>query len=381
MSTVRVGNSFLEVPCNWAELQTFIATKVLKLQYGESDSEYTLFALDGPIIYTLTLFKGAVPAACDQSQEDNDAWKADFEANHKPTANQPLSKRQPDGSVWVVPTGREGSETIQTTVNFSDKCTWWFESARIAGETLTDSGDGLTFSSAHTHWIDVEHGRIFDEDAIKIDVEHQYAVVVYVNGVEKARREAFMPSGGDYEVNYELGTITFFASQAGQTVTASYSYATGSTFTLKPTEGRALDLDYAEVDVSTDIAMNDTIRFEVFGYVQVFAPQLWSGFDPPGPFPTNYLIPIQTTRYKTTRQIKHEAIGVSAKMPALSPSTGRGNNAEWVTLPFRYGAIRRLWSRYGMELRISLEHNQAFGGDNATATFYCISRHEAEIST
>lgn len=378
---ITVVGGLVNAHCTWPELKEVISNKNLKLQYGETEKSYNLFAIDTPIIYLCSIFKdGFFPSVCDQTEEENTAWRTDFEANNKNISNQPLLKRQPDGSFWVVPTGREGSETIQSTVNYADKCTWWQSSVRITDETLTDSGNGLTFTSAHPFWIDLEHGRCFDEDELQKEAEHLFKVVVKVNGVTQTMREPFETTGGDYIVDYETGTITFSSSQTGNTVTASYNYAGDSCFVLKPLPGRTIDVDYVEIDVSVDVVMNDTIRFEVFGWVQVFAPQLWDGYDPPGPLPTNYLIPIQTTRYKTIRQIKQESIGCSPKMPPLSSGNNRGNNSDWVTLPFRYGAIRRLWASKGMELRISLEHNRAFEGDNATATFYCISRAESELA-
>lgn len=370
MSTLKLDGAVIDHEADWIEFRKWIdgTHAHLKHTWVENDAAYTVLAVDGRIWRTVGINKDAGDA------------QTDFEASFKslkPLA-QPLNPGDQIPLVALAP--REGSETIQCSVNFCDPCTWYIGSQRVTEDVLTDSGDGLSWQHpGRTHWIDMYHGRVFDEDVLCTEVPHGYAVEVTVDDVVKTPRAPFADSGGDYTIDYATGTVTFASSQAGHTVKATYSYADDSRFVLKPSEGRCLDIDYAEVDVSVDVVMNDTICFEVYGYVQVFAPQFWDGYDPPGPYPTNTLIPLTVTRYKTIRQLKQEAIGVSPKMPALSSTTARGNNSEWVTLPFRYGALRRLYASRGMELRIRLENNIAFEGDNATGTLYCISRAETEV--
>lgn len=277
---------------------------------------------------------------------------------------------QDDLAAKVALVGRLGSEVIYATHNFCDPTTWYSESVRVTDEVLTDSGDGLTFDSAHANWIDMTHGAVMDEDAIAEEMapSHKYAVTVTVDDVEKTQRAPFALSGGDYEVDYPLGKVTFFSAQSG-VVKASYSYENGSAWIMRPTTGKQLKIEQAEAQFSDDIVMNDSIRFGAWGLVDVFAPQLIPGV------PSGTLIPLQTTRYVRLDQIIDEALGSYPVIPAMGGAT-RGNLKPRYGFPFRYGAVRVLSSAAGMELRVRLESDIVYGGERATATFYCSSEDE-----
>ena len=69
-----------------------------------------------------------------------------------------------EGFMRVSAEARDGTKYNVFTHNWCDKCTWYQESTKATDETLADSGNGLTFNSAHGYWIDMTHGRITDED-------------------------------------------------------------------------------------------------------------------------------------------------------------------------------------------------------------------------
>jgi hypothetical protein len=281
---------------------------------------------------------------------------------------------QSDKAIKVAQVGREGTEGTKATFNLCDKTTWFVNSARVS-ETLSGSAGDTVYSGSYSSWINMTHGHIWDEDTWKTAVSHAYDVVVVVNDVTQSMRTPYATSGGDYSVDHASGSITFFASQSNP-VTCSYSYATDSCFILKPETGMTLDIEEAEVQFSEDVVMNDAVLMDVYGYVQVFAPQLWDGNG--GPYPLNTLIPIESTPYKRFAQFIDEALGSYPVIPAIGGSE-RGNSKATYGFPFKYGAIRRLWHQYGMELRICLENDKVFGGERATATFYIVSRAESEL--
>jgi hypothetical protein len=88
-------NSPVVVDQVWTDLKASVSSKSLAMQYGETSSSYTIFALDGPIAYRCNIFKTDVsgqpiyPPYYSQAQNDID--KADFTANFKPIVNQRVS--------------------------------------------------------------------------------------------------------------------------------------------------------------------------------------------------------------------------------------------------------------------------------------------------
>ena len=260
-----------------------------------------------------------------------------------------------DGAPVQVPLPRIGNELIEITHNFCDRTTWFTQSVRVVDEALVDSNIGLSWTSARPNWIDMTHGKVFDEDSIVKDVPHGYAIVVKVDGVTMTQRAPFADAGGDYTVDYKLGVVTFFSTQLGKVVTASYSYENGSEWRLVPSPGKRIDIEMAEVQFSKDAILNDNIIFEVWVYN-------------PADLPNKF--PYDSTVYKRFINYVDEALG---SYPIIPPIGGakRGTSNELFGFPFRYGTLKRLQSSVGAELRIRLVDNQVFGGEHATATFYC----------
>lgn len=246
-----------------------------------------------------------------------------------------------------------GSGLVVVTHNWCDPTTWYQKSQRVLNETLVDSGDGKTFTSAHAHWIDLTHGKIYRENLIAA----LYVPIVKVDGVTKTERAAWESTGGDYVIDYANGQVLFFESQAGKTVTADYSYATSSLFIIAPAPGKRLWVEYSEVQFSEDVDICSTVHF-----------QPWA-FNPQNP---QYKIPVAApTTYKTLDNYIEEANGCYPPVPPMGKT--RGFLKARYTFPFKYQTIKELSSNYGVEIRIWLENDIPFGGEYSTATFYCTS--------
>ena len=286
----------------------------------------------------------------------------------------PLPNNQPTiqaGGATVVAIARlMGTDVILTSHDFCRRTTWFWDSVRVTNETLTDSGDGLTFTSAHTFWIDMTHGYVMKEAYWAAKNPDGYAVVITSDGVLQVEREAYEVTGGDYTVDYDTGAVTFFASQTGKTVVASYNYENGSTFYLNPDVGTSLVINEAEIQFAKNVDLTDTIRMAVYGWVQVFAPQLWDGYTPPGPLPTNTLIELTFQRYLRIGQMIDEARGAYPVIPAVGGS--RGTTQDTIGFPYLYEAAQVLDSSKGMQIRVLLEHNRPLGGERATSSFYIL---------
>lgn len=361
---VVFGAGITTISSDWTMFKAVVVSKGLDdaLQYVQNVSTYTIFAFDSLLAYSCVIWTETVPDGVinsGYSQAQNDVDKSDFETNYKSTANKPLIPRDA-GVPTQVQLPRTGSETIQITHNFCDSTTWWTQSVRVTDETLTDSGDGLTWDSAHVKWIDMTHGKVFNEDYFAQSAPHGYVITVTVDGVSKTQRAPFADSGSDFNVNYTLGKIVFFSSQAGKTVVVSYSYANGSEWCLIPDAGTRIDIEGAEAQFSKDVVLNDSILYEFWGY-------------DPNNLPNKMIYGMAV--YKKIINYIDEAYGSYPVIPPIG-GTKRGIQQEIYGFPFRYGTIRSLFSSQGLELRVRLANDQEFGGEHATATLYCTVKAE-----
>jgi len=259
---------------------------------------------------------------------------------------------------------KEGLDRPYYVPNFCDPCVWYQGASQVVGEALVDSGDGLTFASAHQYWIDLRHGRLCKEG--RLANQSGYTPVIKADGVALSEREPFADSGGDYVVDYDAGTVTFAASQAGKTITADYYHANlsreGSTFTFGPGAGKKLWLVRAEVQFSADAVMRDTIVYQAFAY------------DPTNP--SGPKIPVDLPHeWKTVRDLLDESNG---SFPVVQPMGGaqRGLVTEAYVFPFDYSVMRELKASQGVEVRMWLNKGAPMGGDFCTVTFYCTELDE-----
>lgn len=290
-----------------------------------------------------------------------------FEADENGNPVFSLVGQQKDGSIQTASTGREGEEMLVCSHNFCDRTTWYSTSARVTGEVLTDSGDGLTFTGVNQSWIDLEHGKLLWEDHITGD----YRLSVTVDGAPVTEDPMYGPTPGDYTVDYDAGSLTFHTSQAGKSVVASYSYATTSEWILQPPAGKVSVVEDAEIQFSSNLSFDDCLRLAPWGYAGVFAPEM---VPPLGAQDLIELTP-NVKRYKRHDQILDEARGA---YPTIGTVAGVGGSvSERFGYPLIYKTVTELHSAYGMELRVSLENNIPMGGERATVTFYGTYRTES----
>lgn len=277
-----------------------------------------------------------------------------------------------EGFLRVSPEPRNGSLLNLISHNFCDPCTWFSTSVPVEDEALTPDANRRIFSSVNQHWIDLQHGRVSDED----DVASGYPVTVKIDGAVQTERPPFQDEGGDFWVDYEEGRVHFNEPVAeGAAVTASFHRANGSQWKLEPTSGKCLKIVGCEAQFSLDIIVNDTIVFEIFGYVEVFAPHLCTTYDPPGPYPPGTQIPIQTVRYKTMYDFVNEANGSYPTIPAIG-GPSRGIRTGILELPWRYQAVKMLRSSMGMKVEVYLQNGKPCDGALGTLIFLCLSEAE-----
>ena len=319
--------------------------------------QYTIICtIMGSDTASISDFETNFKAGCSQVSSKDDAFLLGTLANNIPL----VTERNSDGVPLSSSLPRVGSELTMATPNFCDKTTWYYDSTRVTAETMTDSGDGLTFTSANTDWINLYSGLVFEEDVLI--QEGPYTIEVEVDSTPVTMIDPLYPAGGgDYSVDFEAGTITFESSQTGNIVTVTYSYATTSVWALVPDPGKAIDIEIVEAQFSSNIDFMDSVDFEIWGYN-------------PEDLPNKIMYGITT--YKGIRNFVDEALGSYPVIPAIGGTGTRATTSPIYGFPFRYGTIRRLSSAQGVELRVRLRNDIEFGGEHATATFYCTVRDE-----
>ncbi len=272
------------------------------------------------------------------------------------------------------------SKTTFYTHDWANKCTWYQKAVRVVDEVPSVVTPLLVYDLANTHIIDTYHGLITGEDALTDSSGNSFRVVVKVNSVEQTEQDPHLGSGGDYTIDYVAGRITFTSALgAGATVEVTYHYADtasgGSEFRIVPAANKILKIEFVEVQFSADIVVTDTIRFQMYGYVDVFAPQLLTTASPPGPYPPGTQIPIgDPVVYKTMQDYMNDAVRAYPAYPQMGGVGWRGLVDDVHVFDWDYVSGTEMFANYGMELRISMDHDLAFTGSYATATFYGFSR-------
>jgi hypothetical protein len=86
---VALTPQYTERSCAWTAWKVVFAAKQSAHQYDDDGEIYKIWFYDGPEVHVCSIWKGVVPETVTPfySQQQNDADKADFEANYKTTAN------------------------------------------------------------------------------------------------------------------------------------------------------------------------------------------------------------------------------------------------------------------------------------------------------
>lgn len=283
-----------------------------------------------------------------------------------PTAPAPTTA---DKRPIVALSKPDSTKKTVITHDWTDSTTWTEASVRVVDEVATDGGAHTTYTLAHPNVIDTYHGKLSQEDFLLDSGGNSYRVGVKVNSVAKTEQDPHSAAGGDFTVDYAAGSVTFLlALQPTDTVTVTYHYATSSVFTVKPETGKSLRVEFAEVQFSDDVVLNDAVVFQPMGLVDVFAPQLMPGV------PSGTKIPLgNPVIYKTMTDFQNDAVKSYPVYPVLGGPGWRGSQRPVIVFDWDYLSSTVLRSDYGLEIRVFLQHDVALGGYYATATFYCVS--------
>ena len=92
--SVTFGSNFIQIAQLWTTFKQTVAGKALAMQYDldPTGTQYQVFAIDNPIVYTTFIYLGTVPDTIAQtySQAQATADLADFQTNYQSICNKPL---------------------------------------------------------------------------------------------------------------------------------------------------------------------------------------------------------------------------------------------------------------------------------------------------
>ena len=232
----------------------------------------------------------------------------------------------------VAATKLEGSSTQLISHDYCDKTTWYGESVRIIEDLSSE--DGVVFKSSHTHWIDLEHGKVPHEDRLS----RQYIPIIKIDGV-------CLDSG--YSINYSSGEVTLSKSTSG-VVTAEYNYAVGSSWSIKPSPGKILKILGTTVKFTSDVnLMGQSIDM-----------QLFIAGNPYG----------EIIRYKNVKDLMKCCMDAPIIVKGFGDVVGDVN-----FLPFNYLTSKDLKSDALMEIKIKLSDNRECSGEFGIVSADCLS--------
>lgn len=335
----------------WSEFKALQSSKKLKVQYKKLTKKYKIWASDGGDKYfTYVLIEGD-PAPVDSDQED-------FEDNYMPTANAEMTFRTESGKE-IMATTKEGTKVSFPSHDYCHPCSWWQNATKVLAETLTDSGDGLTFNFANDNIIDAdccsERDRIYADTLLDANVMH---IVSNYKRFYKIQIGGVQTTSG-FTMNFVAGTVTFDSDQTGNTVTSDYYYATTSEYKVAPKTGKKIILERAEAQF-TDV-VPPKMLFEVHVDHPVYGD-----------------IVANTRTYITMQDYLNESNSGGNKVEQIRFEAGGSGLYDVFTLFWDYNAPIELTDSAGMYIIVKPmdDNDMPITGKMSTFTFYALSEDE-----
>jgi len=263
--------------------------------------------------------------------------------------------------VVVMPGGDSMPGTI-VTLNLADKTTWHAGSERVTGKTLirlTEPGIvPARFSFGIKNVIDTEHGKLSQESVLRAqhpDVDG-YRVRVYEDGIEATMDTPLLPVGymkqdQDFAVRYEEGEVVFHRDvPADAVITADFSKATSSAWSMSPAPGKSTVIRLIELQFGVNTIMTAPVLFEI-------------------------LVGQTVVNQITYNNLMDFVARANGALPVIQKCGGDEfgllddvNVMQWDYA--KVSAITELVSALGMSARLRIDYDEPMKGDYAIITFY-----------
>lgn len=208
---IAIAPQYTQRHYQWTQFKQIHAVKNLLIQYDESPTEYTIYGYDGPEVHMCTIWKCTLPDSINQSQEQNDADMADFEANYKDESNRPIALR-----VELAPTGSPTGKTPVRTValsNTSGSSGTYTEYVVPSGKQLYITklsagcaGENGKGAKVELYWDPNGNGtgqeliEVLYCNASSLESNFNYIVPLVGNGTRRIRLRRITTGGGSQEV-------------------------------------------------------------------------------------------------------------------------------------------------------------------------------------
>lgn len=370
---------------DYSTLKTFVTARLLSVQWIDYGDFYWLGVIDANLTLETNLNK------------INDAAAVlDFETTLKTLGNKPVQAASTGGHPVVEVAIRRGAVGTRAmslvTHDYGDRTSWFQKSVQVVEEVLTDTGNGLLFSSANAWWINFNSPTsrltyqykmvtLRDPTVARPFGKHtDWDVVVKVNDIVEA--------SANYVINYVTGAITFASSQAGNTVKATYWHNNGverpSEFLITPPPGKKYTIEHVEMQFSKTLSMSP-IRFEIWAYPagatsvtladgktgKQVNPAAYYNAAVGGWFP-DYLFDAGMGQLRSDYRNIRDFIN-AANEGKGSISAVEGLLTETLIMPFNYVQAFTLDSAMNTVFRMRIMNDTPFANaDLVTATFYLI---------
>jgi hypothetical protein len=247
--------------------------------------------------------------------------------------------------------------------NFCDKTSWFMGSTHVAEKSIgTGNGIAVQFSLGDTYIIDVTHGKVSQEDDLvptAFGLEGStFSPVIKLDAAVQDERGFDKDEGGDYEVDYVTGTVTFYSAPGtGVDVRASYFKANSSLNIVAPHAGHQLELEDIEVQFSKDLVLTTDTVAEIWAYN-------------PYDLPNKMYIPGTRGTYRTIHDFINWSRGSFPVIPKFGGDGPRALKDDIMQLRVSYRSPIILKSSQGAEWRMYLKDDIPLGGTFGTVTLY-----------
>ena len=135
------------------------------------------------------------------------------------------------------------------TGDLTDKTSWFADAGTKTAQALSDSGDGLTFTSPDINWVDKSKVTMRGDLGTTLDIK------VYSNASE-------VTSG--FTINHAAGSVTFDSSESGNTITADYRYAQTSNHVMTPSSGLYYRLSTVTAQFDAGASFSNGFEFKAW---------------------------------------------------------------------------------------------------------------------
>jgi hypothetical protein len=295
-----------------------------------------------------------------------------------------------EGEQTVAAIPQKGTEKYLFSWNYCDESSWVENSVKVDDFEMRDTGDQTTWDTgatpSHINWIDIQHGRVIFEDELFFDyniftgmkttIKSEYANLNYEPIVKLLPNgEQDLPENWvtktedtDFYVDYNSGEIIFYSAQtSGDRVKAWFRKSCGTyLYTVAPTNGKRLIIEYAEAHGTSDFTMEGWIKRTI-----------WVPYDEE----TMIVVPGTKKTYKTFIDLVMDSTGAFPVIPACGGDEKIGEfikmglgTLDILQLPFRFLAVEPLNYSDGVEYRITLE--KKWTGTFANVVLYAVEEDE-----